>query len=152
MIRIDWVQLCEMAFLDDCERLCMIGVTTRLPAPALPIAMRQLVIVVRISDVQAEETFGIGVSMVTPCGVSMTPHTVGFDIAVTPEYIFITMRDIPFAEEGVHHFAISVGKGDPVSIDVPVRLTNRVPAGGTALQKASSACAQSARVSGREVN
>ena len=38
MVRIDWVQLCEMAFLDDCDRLCMIGVMTRFPAPVLPIA------------------------------------------------------------------------------------------------------------------
>src|SRR5262249_19860467 len=123
MIRIDWAQLCETAFLDNCDRLCMIGVMTRFPAPTLPIVMRQLMIVVRIADVQSKESFGVGVLMVTPSGVSLSPrHADGLDIAVTAEYIFITLRDIPLKEEGMYRFAISVGKGDPFSIDVPVRL------------------------------
>ena len=126
MVRIDWAQLCEMAFFDDCDRLCMIGVMSRLPAPALPIAMRQLMVVVRIADVEVDETFGIGLSMITPSGVSMTPnHSDGFDIAISSEYIFITLRDVPLAEEGLHRFAVSVGSGTPVSLDVPVRLTKK---------------------------
>jgi len=84
MIRIDWVQLCEMAFFDDRDRLCMIGIMNRFPAPALPIAMRQLMIVVRIADAQSGESFAIGVSFVTPRGVSMTPKdSDGFEIAVS---------------------------------------------------------------------
>src|SRR5262245_399388 len=91
MVRIEWAHICEMAFLGDCDRLCMIGSMTRFPAPQLPIAMRQVVIVVRINDVQNDETFGIGVSMVTPCGRSLTPpRPDGVDIAMTPEYIFLT--------------------------------------------------------------
>jgi hypothetical protein len=154
MIRIDWAQLCEMAFLDDCDRLCMIGITTRLPAPHLPIAMRQIVIVVRIADVEAEESFGIGVSMVTPCGTLLTPQsTDGFDITVTTEYIFITLRDIPFAEEGMHRFNVAVGKSDPVSIDVPVRRVVKQPqAGGNVNHNASRLFGQASWVSGREVN
>lgn len=126
MVRIDWAQLCEMAFFDDCDRLCMIGVMSRFPAPALPIAMRQLMIVVRIADIEVDETFGIGVSMTTPSGISMTPnHSDGFDIAISSEYIFITLRDVPLAEEGLHRFAVSVGSESPVCLDVAVRLTKK---------------------------
>jgi len=154
MILIDWAQLCQMAFLDDCDRLCMIGVMTRFPAPQLPVAMRQVVIVVRIADVEAEESFSIGVSMSTPSGVLLTPtHTDGFDITVTAEYIFITLRDIPFKEEGMHRFSVAVGEGDPVSIDVPVRLVvNRAPAGSNANKNASRPIGQASWVAGREVN
>ena len=153
MIRIDWVQLCEMAFLDDCDRLCMIGIMTRFPAPQLPIAMRQVMIVLRIADVQAEESFGIGVSMTTPCGVSLTPpRGDGFDIALTAEYIFITLRDIPLAEEGLHRFTVAVGKSDPVSIDVPVRLVVNRALAGNASHKASATLGQPSWVSGRQVN
>src|SRR5215471_5689881 len=150
MIRIDWAQLCEMAFLDNCDRLCMIGVMTRFPAPTLPIAMRQLMIVVRIADVQSKESFGVGVLMVTPSGLSLSPrHTDGFDITVTAEYIFITLRDIPLKEEGMYRFSVAVGKGDPVSIDVPVRLVvNRPPAGGNANHNASRPFGQASWVAG----
>lgn len=151
MIRIDWVQLCEMAFLDDCDRLCMIGIMTRFPAPQLPVAMRQIVIVARVADVEAEETFGIGVSMLTPSGVSLTPQrTDGFDIAVTAEYIFITLRDIPLSEEGMHRFTVAVGKGEPVSIDVPVRLVVNRALAGTSMN--SRSLGQASWVSGRDVN
>src|SRR5262245_27481099 len=42
MAHIDWVQLCETALLDSCDRLCVIGVINRFPVPALPIAVHQL--------------------------------------------------------------------------------------------------------------
>src|SRR5215471_19856981 len=154
MIRIDWAQLCEMAFLDDSARLCMIGVMTRFPAPQLPVTMRQVVIVVRIADVEVEESFGIGVSMSTPSGALLTPtHTDGFDITVTAEYVFITLRDIPLKDEGMHRFSVAVGKGDPVSIDVPVRLVvNRALAGRNLDHKASRSFGQASWVPRREVN
>jgi len=154
MIRIDWAQLCQMAFLDDCDRLCMIGVMTRFPAPQLPVTMRQVVIVVRIADVEAEESFSIGVSMLTPRGALLTTQSSdGFDITVTAEYIFITLRDIPLRDEGMHRFSVAVGKGDPVSIDVPVCLVvNRPPAGGNANHNASRPFGQASWVAGREVN
>jgi hypothetical protein len=153
MIRIDWAQICEMAFLDDCDRLCMIGVMTRFPAPQLPIAMRQVMIVVRIAEVQGEESLGIGVSMLTPCGVSLAPpRGAGFDISLTAEYIFITLRDIPLAEEGLHRFTVTVGKSDPMSIDVPVRLAVNRALAGQAAQNAAPAFSQPSWVSGRQVN
>jgi hypothetical protein len=150
MIRIDWIQLCEMAFLDDCDRLCMVGVMTRFPAPELPIAMRQIMIVVRVKDAQPKESFTVGVSMVTPSGLTLHPQNAdGFDIAVTPEYIFITLRDIPLSEEGMHHLAITVGSGAPASIHVPVRVVkNQAPMGGQGRHQVGAA----SWVSGRQVN
>jgi hypothetical protein len=155
MVRIDWAQICEMAFLDDCDRLCMIGVMTRFAAPALPIAMRQLMVVVRVADMQKSERFSIGVSLVTPSGVSMTPprHEDSFDIAITAEYIFITLRDVPLAEEGIHRFAVAVGEGSPGFIDVPVRLVPKTAqAGCKSHGEPGEAFAQSPWVSGRGIN
>src|SRR5215470_6916497 len=50
MARIATVHLCELAFFDNCDRLCLIGVTTTLPVPTLPVAIHQLMIAVRILD------------------------------------------------------------------------------------------------------
>jgi hypothetical protein len=153
MIRIDWVQLCETAFLDDCDRLCMIGIMTRFPAPQLPIAMRQIMIVVRIAGVEKEETFAIGVSMVTPDGVSLTPQrSDGFDIAIKADYIFITLRDIPLDDEGTHRFTVTVGKGDPVFIDIPVRLVTNSAPPAKARSNAAPAFGQPSSESGRAIN
>jgi hypothetical protein len=154
MVRIDWAQLCEMAFFDDSDRLCMIGVMTRFPAPELPIAMRQIVIVVRIRDTQPDEAFGIGVTMVTPSGISLTPqNTDGFDVLVSTNYVLITLRDVPLDEEGVHRFSVSVGKGNPVSIDVPVGVAAKNESEkGNSNNRGSLTFRQSPKISGREVN
>jgi hypothetical protein len=154
MVRIDWAEVCEMAFLDDSGRLCMIGLMTRFPAPALPIAIRQVMLVARIADLQEQESFRIAISLVTPCGVSLSPrHKDDLDITVTTEYIFITLRDVPLAEEGMHHFAISVGTGDPVSIAVPVRLTtNRAQPSLKRGDEGAYFFGQSSWISRREVN
>src|SRR5262245_62071174 len=151
MVRIDWVQICETAFFDDSDRLCMIGVMMRFPAPKLPIAMRQVMIVVRICDAEPGESLGIGVSMVTPAGMTLTPqNTDGFEVAVAPDYILITLRDIPLREEGVHRFCVSLGKGNPVFIDIPVRAVAKSERPDrNAHDRNSSALRQSSGASGR---
>jgi hypothetical protein len=152
MLRVEWAQLCELAFLDDCDRLCMIGIMARFRAPELPIAMRQVMIVVRIAGVQAEESFGIGVSMATPSGVSLTPKHEDVDIAMTADYVFITLRDIPLAEEGMHRFTVAVSKSDLVLIDVPVRLVANRGDAAHPSRNPSPALGQRSLMSGREVN
>src|SRR5262245_2778546 len=154
MIRIEWAQLCEMAFLDNCNRLCMIGIMTRFPTPELPISMRQLMMVVRVADAQPDESFSVGISMITPHGTALTPQRAdGFEISGTPEYIFITLRDIPLAEEGMHRFVITVGQGVPTSIYVPVRLaTNQSNANGNENHGAVGALSQSSWMRPRQVN
>src|SRR5262245_13513683 len=109
MARIEWAQLCELAFLDDCDRLCMIGIMTRFPVPSLPIAMRQLMIVARIVDIHSGDSVRVAASLVTPSGRSLAVHqTDGFDVAVTAEYLFITLRDVPISEEGVHRLVLTI--------------------------------------------
>jgi hypothetical protein len=123
MLRVKWAQLCEMAFFDDSERLCMIGIMNRFITPVLPTAVRQIMIVVYTAAADVEETFDIEVSIVTPGGVALVPnHTDGFGVAVSGEYVLLTFRDLPLKEEGVHRFTVSVGEGGPVIVDVPVHL------------------------------
>jgi hypothetical protein len=152
MIRIEWAQLSEMAFLDDCDRLCMIGIMARFTVPELPITMRQLMIVIRIDGVEAVESFGIGVSMLTPSGMSLTPNHEDIDIAVTADYILITLRDIPLADEGMHRFAVAAGKGNLALIDVPVRLVANRAEAAKAHRNSAPAFGQPSSMSGRPVN
>jgi hypothetical protein len=42
MARIDWALACDLAFFDRQDRLCIVGITRRLPVPRLPLAINQL--------------------------------------------------------------------------------------------------------------
>ena len=127
MARIEWAQLCELAFIDKCDRLCMIGVTTRFPVPALPLLVRQLMVAARIVDVQPVDNFTVAVSVTTPNQRLVPVSGDGFDVSIAGEYILITLRDVPLSEEGRYQFEVSISDNEPVTLDVMVGLVTHRP-------------------------
>jgi hypothetical protein len=130
MARVDWTVLCELAFLDRQDRLCVIGVTTALPVPQLPILVNQLMLVARLDGLRAVEEIEVAAAVVSPTGIWKTPS--GDDsvsIEMAREFILVTLRNIPLAEEGIHSFRILIGGQPPATIDVPVVMVgSRIPA------------------------
>lgn len=125
MAKIESAQLCELAFLDDCDRLCLVGVTTRLPVPSLPLAVHQLMIAARLVDVTPGETIAVDLSITTPRG-RPTPCPPGdLEISVDGEYILIRLSSLPLTDEGVHRFVLSVGTASQMAFEVPVVLVSR---------------------------
>src|SRR5262245_33541302 len=121
MARIASAHLCELAFLDSCDRLCLVGVTTRLPVPSLPLAVHQLMLAARVVGVLPGESLDLGVSGTMPSGMSTAPEQPdGIHVNVLAEYILITLRQIPLMEEGLYRFVVSLGSQEPVVIEVPV--------------------------------
>src|SRR5262245_29057299 len=120
-VSIDWAQLCEFAFMDRFSRLCLIGITRHFAVPSLPLAVRQLMIAVKLSGVQEGQILPIGVSMETPSGQSSAPSANGYEINVLDEYALITLWDVPLSEEGTHRLAVHSGDANPYNIDLPVR-------------------------------
>ena len=126
MPRIAAAHLCELAFLDNCDRLCLVGVTTRLPVPTLPLAVNQLMIAAHVVDVRPGERIDLGVSIEMPNGLSTSPEQPdGIQVTIYPEYVLITLRQIPLLEEGVYRFTIALGNQEPIVIDVPVLLVSQ---------------------------
>lgn len=124
MAVIQWAQLCELAFLDGCGRLCMIGVTTHLPVPSLPLALHQLMIAARVIDVQQGDEVDVWISILTPQGALQVP-TLHSDLDVTVaggEYLLVTLRDIPLKDAGLYRVLIGVGNHEPTLLEVPVTL------------------------------
>src|SRR5262245_32534237 len=121
MARIDWAVLCDVAFMDRHDRLCVIGVTRAFPVPRLPIALHQVMLVAHLADIQPIEDIGIVVSIVTPNGASARP-TVPESIVIemAGEYVLTTLRDVPLAEEGLYHFEIALTGQPPASVAIPV--------------------------------
>jgi len=121
MARIEWVVLCERAFLDGDERLSMIGVATHFHVPSLPLAINQIVMVARLVDARHGDPMEVGVAIGTPGGRWSQPTSDGFDIDQAGEYLLITLREVPFTEAGAYRFAVALGQQE-VIVDVPVTL------------------------------
>lgn len=121
MARIDWVLAAETAFLDSHARLCMVGITTRLIVPSLPVGIRQLMVVAHIVDQRAGEELEVGAAVLTPAGTWATPDDPDcVHIEVAAEYVLVTLRDLPVREEGTHRFAVYLDQDHPVAVEVPV--------------------------------
>lgn len=126
MARIDWAVLCDLAFMDQQDRLCVIGVTRTFPVPALPIALHQVMLVAHLTDIQPVEEIGIVVSIVSPHGTSARPTTSeGIVIEMAAEYVLATLRDVPLAEEGMYRFEIALVGQQAASVGVSVLAASR---------------------------
>jgi hypothetical protein len=121
MARVDWAVLCELAFLDRQDRLCVVGIITTLPVPRLPIVVTQLMMVVRLDELKAVEEIQVAAAVVSPSGIWTTPSgDAGVSIEMAREYVLATLRSIPIREEGVHSFRMLISGQPPLSVDIPV--------------------------------
>jgi hypothetical protein len=121
MAHIDWMHLCELAYFDRQSRLCIVGMTTHFVLPSLPIRLRQIMIVARVADARPGERLDVGFGLATPAGVWISPNsTDDVHVEVTGEHILVTLRDVPFREEGAHQFGIQLGTQQLATVDVPV--------------------------------
>jgi len=126
MARIDWAVLCDLAFMDRLGRLCVIGVTREFFVPTLPIALHQVMLVARLTDMQSVDTIGVGVFVVTPRGVSAQPKTAdSIIIELSGEYVLVTLRDVPLTEEGLYRFEIGLTGQTPTPVAFSVLAANR---------------------------
>jgi hypothetical protein len=121
MARIEWMLACELAYFDRHARLCMVGVATQLLLPSLPLEMRQLMLVARLVDRAPGQSLDIGFAISTPGGQWLGPSSKDdIHIEVASEYALITVRDLPFKEEGMYRFGLRVDAQEFVAVGIPV--------------------------------
>jgi hypothetical protein len=126
MAELAWVQLCEKAFLDNCDRLCLVGIINRLPIPTLPITVHELMLAGRVVNAGVGEELDVSVSIATPSGLCPSPDEPGcLEISNAGEYVLVTLRQFPLYEEGVYRFSLSIGDGAAVAVEIPVLLVGR---------------------------
>ena len=110
----------------------MIGVTTHLAVPRLPILVNRLTIVARLADLRPNEEVQIAAAIITPGDVWATPaDDDGLTIEMVREHVLVTLRGIPIHEEGTYIFRLLVSGLPPVSIGVPVTLSGKRPVHAT---------------------
>ena len=126
MARIDWAVLCDLAFIDSHERLCVIGVTRKFLVPTLPIALHQVMLVAHLTDIQPINAIGVGVSVVSPHGTSSRPKASdSVFIEIAGEYVLATLRDVPLADEGLYRFEIGLTGQTPTPVSFTVVAASR---------------------------
>lgn len=121
MAAIEWAVLCESAFLDRGDRLCVIKIVTQFTVPALPLTIGQIVLVARLVETSPHDEIAVGVGLATPSGKWIKPDSSAFDVDQAAEYLLVTLRDIPLAEAGLYRIAVSLGAHE-TAVELQVNL------------------------------
>jgi hypothetical protein len=126
MASIEWATLCDLAFFDRQDRLCLIGIFRKLPVPSLPLAISQVMLVAKLTDLRPVEQVSISVGVLTPAGRWGAPsqHD-GVVIEMAGDYVLATLRDVAIFEEGIYRFQIALGGQAIASVDLPVLTVER---------------------------
>src|SRR5262245_6707959 len=128
MAVIRWAQICELAFLDSFDRLCMVGVMTRFVVRSFPTVATPFMIAVRVAEMVRGEAVTIGISMNAPNGLTAIPDQgQGVQADISADYILLRLRSAPLSGQGTHAFNISVGDGEPFTLEIPVLLVSVPP-------------------------
>lgn len=126
MTRIDWAFLCELAYFDRHERLCVVGVVDRFVVPRLPLALHQVTMVARLVNVGFSDDFAMSVGVAPPAlAEAQTPNELDVILELSGDYVLATLRDVPLSHEGIYGFRIAVGGQPPVTLEVPVLTASR---------------------------
>lgn len=121
MARLDWMVVCDHAFFDWRQRLCLTGVTRRIEIADLPVVLGQVMVVARLADVQPVEELAINVALASPSGLTVASSLwPGVSLQMFQEYIVATFSDLTLIEQGTHVFRVAI-KGQPsLSLEIPV--------------------------------
>ena len=96
------------------------------PAPSIPLAISQVMLVAKLTDIRPVEELSIAIRVLPPSGRRTSPaHSDAVVIEMAREYVLATLRDVPICEEGVYRFQIALGGRAAVSVDVPVLTLER---------------------------
>src|SRR5262245_52616349 len=128
MVTIEWVVLCESIYRDQTDRMSLLGIASHLPVPTLPLLLTEHMIVARLSKHGTPEELDVGFGIVTPGGLWVTAlDDDAVSVAVSGEYLIITLRALPLRDPGTHRFEVRLSNGSAGSVDIPVWLCQPQP-------------------------
>jgi hypothetical protein len=126
MIAIDWLQLCELAFFDKTNRLCLIGIARHLPVPKVPLVLTQHMLVAHLVRDQRDEAIDLSLGLLTPSARWITPDGAdAVSVEIVDDYVLITLKSLPLREEGLYRFDLSMNDELAASLDMPVWVAGR---------------------------
>lgn len=127
MAKLDWAVVCDHAYFDRTDQLCIVSILRDLPAPRLPLVLPHLMFVGKLTELQMIEQFDVTVGVITPEGAVLCADADSDLIAIqlVRDYVVVTLRSVPFTHEGVYAFRMQIADADPVTIEVPVTTAER---------------------------
>lgn len=119
MAAIDWAMVCDFAYLDRDQRLCVLGVTRQIVVPTLPHVLEHAVMVAHLVDVQPVDQIELCFRLTAAAehGIDAQAHHVA--VEVVGEYVLARVNGVTLRSEGTYLFELVINGrtvAQPVSL------------------------------------
>lgn len=123
MARLDWAVVCDHAYLDRTQQLCLVSIHREFTPPSLPLTLPHLMFVGKLVDLQIVEELEVTAAVITPSGgiLIADAESENMVIQMAREYVIVTIRNFPLAEAGVYSFRMQLGDQPSMDVNIPVR-------------------------------
>jgi uncharacterized protein DUF6941 len=118
---IDWAVVCDFAYFDRAQQLCMMGVETAGPIRTLPTGIHRLAIAVHFHDRHPHDSADLALFVTGPDGDwRMADVAHDFCVESSGEYLLIRMPSVSLQAEGTYRFELACGTRQLVVCEVNV--------------------------------
>jgi hypothetical protein len=129
MATVDWAVICDLAYFDCFNRLCLIGLETSGEVRRLPAGNNRLALAIHLQDRDPHDDPDVAVFITSPDGERRVADDVrDFWVESRGEYVLILMPSMPLPEEGVYRFEVACGTREPTMCELSVLVHSRRPA------------------------
>ena len=112
MTTVDWAAICDLAYFDSLDRLCLFGIETTGRTRTLQAGVHRLALAVHLHDGRLRDGREVSLSVTSPHGESRAAdEVVDFDVESRGEYVILHMPSFQLDEEGIYRFEVDCGAG-----------------------------------------
>ena len=129
MTTVDWAVICDLAYFDRFDRLCMFGLETSGQVRTLPAGNNRLAFAIHLQDRDPHDVLDVALFVRSPNGDRRVADEVrDFCVESRGDYVLILMPSISLAEQGVYRFEVACGTREPTMCEVSVLVHSHRPA------------------------
>jgi hypothetical protein len=129
MTTVDWAVICDLAYFDRFNRLCLLGIETSGKVRTLPAGIHRLAVAIHLQDRDPDDDPDVSLFVTSPQGQWRAADEVGdFCVESRGEYLLLHMPSFPLQEEGIYRFELACGVKEPAVCEMSVVVQSHRPA------------------------
>lgn len=110
MTTVDWAVVCDLAYFDSLDRLCLFGIETTGRTRTLQAGVHRLAFAVHLHDGRLRDERDVSLFITSPQGQCRAADEVlDFCVETRGEYVILHMPSFQLKEEGAYRFEVACG-------------------------------------------
>ncbi len=121
MATVDWAVICDLAYFDSFDRLCLFGIETSGTVRTLPAGVHRLAVALHLQHRNPLDDLDLSLLVTSPHGEWHAADEVhDFCVESRGEYVIVQIPGFPLQEEGIYRFELACGVKEPAICEMNV--------------------------------